>query len=91
MRINYALLKGEFVLTGVAQWVRHHPANARIAGSIPSQGTHLDCRPGPQLGVSERQPHTMILSLSFSLPYPPSKNKFKKSFLKILYRYIYIF
>ena len=54
MRINYAHLKGGFALTGVAQWVRHHPANATFAGSIPSQGTHLDCRPGPQLGVSER-------------------------------------
>ena len=32
---------------GVAQWIEHWPANQRVAGSIPSQGTCLCCGPGP--------------------------------------------
>ena len=28
-------------LAGVAQWIEHQPANQRVAGSIPSQGTRL--------------------------------------------------
>ena len=36
------------VLTGVAQWIECWPANLRVAGSIPSQGTCLGCGPGPQ-------------------------------------------
>ena len=28
----------------------HHPANRKIAGSVPGQGTCLGCRFGPQLG-----------------------------------------
>ena len=35
-------------LVGVAQWIERQPANQRVAGSIPSQGTCLDSRPGPQ-------------------------------------------
>ena len=35
-------------LAGVAQWIEHRPANERVAGSIPSQGTGLGCRPGAQ-------------------------------------------
>ena len=42
-------------LAGMAQWIQCHPANQRVAGPIPSQGTCLGCRPGPQLGVCERQ------------------------------------
>ena len=34
----------------VAQWIEHGPANQRVAGSNPSQGTGLGCRPGPQEG-----------------------------------------
>ena len=34
-------------LAGVAQWIEHGPANQRVAGSIPSQGTGLGCGPGP--------------------------------------------
>ena len=41
-------------LAGVAQWIEFQPVNQRVAGSIPSQGTRLGCRPGPQLGVCER-------------------------------------
>ena len=35
-------------LAGVAQWIEHPPMNQRVTGSIPSQGTCLGCRPGPQ-------------------------------------------
>ena len=42
-------------LAGVAQWTEHWPVNQKVATLIPSQGTSLDCRPGPQLGVRERQ------------------------------------
>ena len=35
-------------LAGVAQWIVCWPVNLRVAGSIPSQGTCLGCRPCPQ-------------------------------------------
>ena len=33
---------------GVVQWIKCQPANQRVMGSIPSQGTVLGCGPGPQ-------------------------------------------
>ena len=48
-------IRNLYASTGVAQWVRHHPANQKVTGSIPSQGTCLGCRPGPQLGACKRQ------------------------------------
>ena len=35
-------------LADMAQWIECGPANQRVAGSSPSQGTCLGCRPGPQ-------------------------------------------
>ena len=35
-------------LAGVAQWIECWPANQRVAGSMPSQGTCMRCGPGPQ-------------------------------------------
>ena len=35
-------------VAGVAQWIECWPVNQSIAGSIPSQGAGLGCRPGPQ-------------------------------------------
>ena len=61
-------------LAGVAQWIECWPESNKVAGLIPSQGTCLGCRPGPQKGVCKRQPHTDV-SLSSSLPSPLSKNK----------------
>ena len=59
-------------LTGMAQWIEHQPVNWKVTGSIPSQGTCLGCRPGPQMGVCERQP----INISLSPFHPPfSKNK----------------
>ena len=62
-------------LASVAQWIEHQTAKQRVAGTIPSQGTCLGCRAGPQQGVHERQPHIDV-SLPLFLPPPPlSKNK----------------
>ena len=36
------------VLAGVAQWIECWPVNQSVAGSIPSQGTYVGCRPGPR-------------------------------------------
>ena len=35
-------------LAGVVQWNEHWTVNQRVTGLIPSQGTCLGCRPGPQ-------------------------------------------
>ena len=45
--------------------------NQGVASSIPSQGTCLGCRPGPQWGPHERQSH-----IDVSLPSPLSINKY---------------
>ena len=58
-------------LAGVAQWIEYWPVNQRVAVLIPSQGTCLGCRPGPQFGAHERQPH-MDISLPLFLPPFPS-------------------
>ena len=68
------------VLAGVAQWIECWPANQKVASSIPSQGTCLVCRPGPQLRGHERQLIDVSLAhqcYSSSLPssLPLSKNK----------------
>ena len=41
-------------LAGVAQWSTSLQTR-KVTGSIPSQGTCLDCGPGPQNGACERQ------------------------------------
>ena len=62
-------------MTHVAQWIECWPVSQRVASSIPSQGTCLGCRPGPQDRVHERQPHIDV-SLPLLLPSPPlSKSK----------------
>ena len=42
-------------------------------GLIPSQGTRLGCRPGPQEGALKRQPHIDVPHPSFLLPFPSLK------------------
>ena len=61
-------------MASVAQWIEHRPANQRVTSSIPNRDTCLDCRPGPQLGVGEMQPHIDV-SLPFSLTSPLFENK----------------
>ena len=60
-------------LAGVAQWIECRTMNQRVTGLIPSQGTCLGSRQGPQLGAFKRQPINVSLPL-FVLPFP-SKNK----------------
>ena len=62
----------------MVQWIECRPENQKITSSIPSQGTCLGCRPGPRVGVCERQlidvslTHDVSLPF-FSLPSPVSK------------------
>ena len=42
-------------LAGVGQWIECHSINEKVAGSIPSQGKCLGCRPGPRLGMCKKQ------------------------------------
>ena len=42
------VINKRLALAGVTQWIESRPANERVAGSIPSQGTCLGCGPGPQ-------------------------------------------
>ena len=64
--VCFGSVKINQALAGVAQWIEGWPMNQKIAGSIPSQGTCLGCRPGPQWGECERQPH-LDVSLALSL------------------------
>ena len=57
-------------LAGVAQWIECWPANQRVAGLIPCQGTCLGCGPGPQLGVCKRQLHIDVSLPLFLPPFP---------------------
>ena len=57
----------EVALAGVTQLIEYWPDNQRFTGLIPSQDTCLGCRPGPQLGVCDRQPHINV-SLPLFLP-----------------------
>ena len=61
-------------LAGVAQWIERQPANQRVTGSIPSQGTCLGCRPGPWWGVYEKQPHTDVSLPPLLLPFLSKTN-----------------
>ena len=67
---RFCWLKSIIALAGVAQWIECHPGNQRFTGSIPSQGTCLGCRPGPQLRVCKRQPHTDVSLLIFLPLFP---------------------
>ena len=40
--------RAQAALAGMAQWIKRWSVNQRVAGSIPSQATCLDCGPGPQ-------------------------------------------
>ena len=65
----------EPALTGVAQWVGRRPANPKVAGLVPGQGTYLHGGPGSQLGVRKRRPTDVLFLSSFSRPSPLSKSK----------------
>ena len=67
-----------FALAGVAQWIECWPVNQRATGLIPSQGTCLGCRPGPQWVGHVRGNYTLMFLLSFSLSFLLFKNKINK-------------
>ena len=46
--LSNTFFKSHFALAGVAQWIKHQPANQRVPSSIPSQGTCLAWGSGPQ-------------------------------------------
>ena len=75
--------KEGMALADVAQWIECRPANQRVTGLNPSQGTCLGCRPGPQQGVCERQPHIDVSLPLFLLPFP-SLQSINQSINKIL-------
>ena len=49
------LSKVPLALASMAQWIECWPENKKVTSLIPSQGTCLGCRPGPQLGACKRQ------------------------------------
>ena len=42
---------GSFAQTGVSRWAGCHPANHKVTGSIPGQGTCLGCMFCPGQGM----------------------------------------
>ena len=70
---NTIFFENVSALAGVAQWTVCGPANQRVAGSIPSQGTCLGCRSGPQKGARERQPDIDVSLPLFLPPFPSPK------------------
>ena len=69
-------------LAVMAQWIECWPMNQGVAGSIPSQGTCLGCRPGPQWGACERQPITLMFLSFLLLPFPSLSKLINKIFTK---------
>ena len=88
MNLAYVGTLVKTALAGVAQWIECWPVKQRVTGSFTNQGTSLGCRPGPQQGALERQPHidaSLPLSLSPSLLL--SKNTEIKSLKKVTPHY----
>ena len=62
--------EGTLALAPVAQWIECEPADQKIAGLIPSEGTHRGCGPGLQLGTRKQQPRIDFSLPLFLLPFP---------------------
>ena len=78
--VNFSMFKNMMkrptgTLAHVAQWIECWFANQGVIGLIPSQGTCLGCRPGPQLGCSRGNQTLMFLSLSSFLAFCLKVNK----------------
>ena len=68
--------KDKFDIKNIQPWLMYLSGlsagcEPKVTGSIPSQGTCLGCRLGPQWGPCERQPHIDV-SLPLFLPPSPS-------------------
>ena len=61
-------MKNHGALARVAQWIEHGPANQRVTGSIPSQGTCWVVGQVSSRGHVTGNHTLMFLSLSFSFP-----------------------
>lgn len=68
---HHLLLRSDFLqnsaqaLTGVAQWVKHPPADRSVAGSVPVRGTCLGCGPVPIWGVQGADDPCFSCTLTF--------------------------
>ena len=70
------LTNNKLALAGVAQWIEHQPMDQEVAGSIPSQGTCLECLShAPQLFTVSLTCRCVPLLLPFPFLSPFSKNK----------------
>ena len=78
--ISFFKKKNCFPLAGVAQWIECQPENQRAACLVPSHGTCRVSGQVPSRGRPRGNRTLMFLSLSFSLPFPLSKNKINKIF-----------
>ena len=73
--LEFKIIKNRPALAGVAQWIERTPANQMVTSSIPSQGTCLSCRPSPQWGLYDRQPHRDVSLPIFLLPFSKKINQ----------------
>ena len=82
----YTAIKRTISPASVVQWVGHCPVNLKVTGSIPGQGTCLDCGLGPQLGAWKRHLINVCLAhQSFSSsrsPFLPLSLKINKNLKK---------
>ena len=62
-------------LAGVAPWTECRPADRKVDGLIPCQGSRLGCGQGLKLEGAQEAIDRYFLSLSFFLPPSLSKNK----------------
>ena len=69
------------VLAGVAQWIKCWPANQKVIGSIPGQGTCLGCGPVLHLGHARgnQSMYLLHIDVSLSLSSSPSSYLSKKN------------
>ena len=81
MNILIGIKNNNSALAGIAQWIERELQTEGLLVRFPIRAHAWVAGPGPQWGPHEKQPHVDI-SLSFSLPSPLSKNKYKKSLKK---------
>ena len=76
LQFMFIFLKiADLALAGVAQWIEHRPAKQRVTGSISIREQAWIAGQVPGQGHTRGNCTLMFLSLSFSLPYPLSKNE----------------
>ena len=48
MNVRIHIKSPKYTLVGMTQWIECSLANQGVTASVPSQGTCLGCKPGPQ-------------------------------------------